>query len=92
MSEPNRFPKPTENRTDASESESVEPAAGVHEGDLPPPEFYEEMAKDCYCCSCCRDVPCAGVCAGGLCDGFRCRHDDADNDRDERWDDGADDC
>lgn len=34
---------------------------------LPPPEFYEEMAKDCRCCPVCEQVPCDTVCAGGVC-------------------------
>lgn len=42
-----------------------------------PPEFYEAMAKDCRCCPTCWQVPCDGVCAGGLCD-MHCRCDEDD--------------
>jgi hypothetical protein len=56
---------------------------------LPPPEFYEEMAKDCRCCQECATVPCDGVCAGGMCD-LMCRCDDRD-DRDDDLSDGNDD-
>jgi hypothetical protein len=36
----------------------------------PPPEFYEELAKDCRCCRTCVNTPCDGVCAGGVCDQY----------------------
>ena len=35
---------------------------------MPPPEFFEEMAKHCRCCQECSNPPCDGVCAGGMCD------------------------
>jgi hypothetical protein len=44
----------------------------------PPPEFYEEMAKDCRCCPDCSSPPCDGVCAGGMCDEW-CHCDDDEN-------------
>lgn len=46
------------------------------DGFSPPPIFYEVMAKYCRCCRSCGDVPCPGVCAGGLCDQASCRCDD----------------
>lgn len=30
--------------------------------------FLVAAARDCRCCSDCSFAPCAGVCAGGLCD------------------------
>lgn len=39
-------------------------------------QFAAGVSHECHCCSCCRDVPCAGIMAGGLCDGMGCRHDD----------------
>ncbi len=35
-------------------------------------QWINEISKDCDCCATCGDVPCAGVMAGGLCDGH-CR-------------------
>lgn len=47
--------------------------------DQPPPEFYDEMARACKCCSICTNTPCDGVCAGGVCDMWTCRcFDDED--------------
>jgi hypothetical protein len=44
----------------------------------PPPEVIEAWVKECHCCrECGVDVPCPGVCAGGLCDGA-CRCNDED--------------
>lgn len=51
----------------------------------PPDEFFIEMAKDCRCCPDCAQVPCPGVCAGGLCDGY-CRCDDERDYGDDDWD------
>lgn len=40
---------------------------------MPPPEFFEHMAKDCHCCPDCEvEPPCDGCCAGGACDHSRC--------------------
>lgn len=37
--------------------------------------FVEGAAKHCRCCSCCRNPPCDGVLAGGMCDEFGCVHE-----------------
>jgi hypothetical protein len=44
--------------------------------------WLEDCAKDCGCCPCCApESPCAGVMAGGMCDGFAHREEDIDEDR-----------
>ena len=54
------------------------------ENHMPPPEFFEEMAKDCRCCpECGHDVPCATACAGGVCFGFCTCAEDEDRQREE---------
>lgn len=50
---------------------------------LPPPHVIEEMMKHCRCCPCCRNPPCDGVMAGGLCDEFGCEDDEYRDDREE---------
>lgn len=53
----------------------------------PPPEVIEMFARDCRCCGCCRQAPCPGVMAGGMCDDFACVHEEEPSD----WNDGDDD-
>lgn len=43
----------------------------------PPPHVIFEWSKHCDCCPQCNDHPCAGVCAGGICDDMDCRCNDA---------------
>lgn len=43
---------------------------------LPPPDVIEEMMKHCRCCECCRNPPCDGVMAGGMCDEQSCRDEE----------------
>lgn len=38
--------------------------------------FVASCVRDCRCCECCRQVPCAGAMAGGICDRMRCTEDD----------------
>lgn len=44
----------------------------------PPAEFFHAVSRDCRCCVDCADVPCPGVCAGGMCDEM-CHCDDRDD-------------
>ncbi len=53
---------------------------------MPPPEFFEEMAKHCRCCRECSAPPCDTACAGGVCLGD-CHCDEMNEDRDEDDDD-----
>lgn len=53
----------------------------------PPPEVIEAWARECRCCPCCRDCPCPGVAAGGVCDDFACVHEERDMDDDNEEDD-----
>lgn len=52
--------------------------------------FLVDCAKHCHCCECCQQVPCAGVTAGGMCDGMLCyserMHDDDDDDQGDWYD------
>ncbi len=49
--------------------------------DFDSPEYAAFVAEMATHCRCTRDCPCAGVLAGGLCDGL------TDNDRDSLFDD-----
>lgn len=53
----------------------------------PPPEVIEAWARDCRCCPFCRQVPCDGVMAGGMCDDFTCLHEERDRMDDDTEDD-----
>lgn len=55
----------------------------------PPPEVIEAWARECRCCPCCRQCPCPGVMAGGMCDDFACAHEERDMDADNEEDDDA---
>lgn len=56
----------------------------------PPPDLVEAWCKHCRCCPQCSDYPCAGVQAGGFCDGMKCRCDDDYDDGDANWDEDWD--
>lgn len=45
-------------------------------------EWLLTAARNCKCCVCCGDVPCAGCAAGGVCDEMEC-FCDADMDDDD---------
>lgn len=47
---------------------------------MPPPEFFEAMAKNCQCCPGCEVAPpCDSCCAGGVCDHSGCTCDEDDD-------------
>lgn len=54
----------------------------------PPPGFFKEASKHCRCCVMCCDHPCAGACAGGVCDEARCSCLDENEERND--DEGLD--
>lgn len=48
--------------------------------------FVAMMAKHCHCCPACRNPPCDGALAGGMCDQSRCRCDDESDDYEDEED------
>lgn len=45
--------------------------------------WYAECTRGCNCCPTCWECPCAGCCAGGICDDMRCTCQDEK--RDTTW-------